>query len=1019
MNKTQRISLLAVLLLPALAASPLVDMVDAAEEAAFAPRQWWLVGPYACYSAADFEANEAIENAPNEHGDQWNRVIGMGGRELRTTVVEGEPAGRVDLDNCFGPVPANVCAYAGVLIRAEKAGTVTATLTAAGPVRWFLNNKLVAESKQAGVQKTEMTLAAGRNCLLAKCWKTGSAWNVGCTLEGLALTTETVPATVQPVKPLTGRRNVALWSEGSKVAVSSIVVRGFPVNERGLNALNDGRLDTGWTSLEVDQMPQWAWVRFPGLRKIDEVVVHAASEARRPLELVGEYTDDGGATFKNLFRVTDPKELSIRVKFPAVVTDNVRIRVDRAAVPATSGFEMAQLTEIEVFGEDAVGQGSLAMVATEPKENLSSRLETDKNFKPTIEAGAAVTTVSTPWYRVALDQARPRIAQLQLDSLGKGAFTINLLQRSGAIPLLAPLFDRPAFLTEGGLKWDGNVARYPAVTVAPGVKLQMALRFREKSFDLELTTVSARSVPLDGGVFRFDLDFRQTPTTFFGRSTDRASFVALPSYIHAPDAGTFYVTQSGDATILRQRSSADEFGLEARQFMNIAPRDGLLPAGMWRSTLHFHVVSPRPFPEITAKEPRLDDLPRYALNIAQWEPSRRVLINNVVSVPCPLSLQFYAEMAVYAPVLQDGVSLMDLVIPSVDGYLNGACRHIYGEDLKVEASGWVGCSLETPGFLINSAWYAIHTVGGKPLLERWLPHLEAIAGHLEAHDTDGDGIVDSVEHIHWFDTYNLPPGVKEAHSTAVNYDAFRHLAELEELAGHSDKAAHFRARAKLIKDNYLKMFFNPETGVIGGWRDKEGKLHDRMFPWVNAYAICAGLVDDELAKSILTKFLAKMKEIGFTQYQFGLPTNLLPMQKDDWSRRAFGWQDYMNGGITPPYSHYFIMALYQHGYREEAERMLWAQVGSFDKGTFNAGVGIAYMPRRNPVGSAFFRWDGSSAIGEGYIPENWHAYASIFEVHYGIRFDQNGYSLEPWSPLKGKTLPCNMPVMGKIQKTME
>ena len=46
-----------------------------------------------------------------------------------------------------------------------------------------------------------------------------------------------------------------------------------------------------------------------------------------------------------------------------------------------------------------------------------------------------------------------------------------------------------------------------------------------------------------------------------------------------------------------------------------------------------------------------------------------------------------------------------------------------------------------------------------------------------------------------------------------------------------------------------------------------------------------GLVDDELAKRILTKCLRQMKEIGFTQYQFGLPTNLLPMQPADWSSR--------------------------------------------------------------------------------------------------------------------------------------
>ena len=95
-----------------------------AEGAVFVPRQWWLVGPYACYSAADFEANEAIENARNsgDGGNEWNRVIGMGGRELRPVVVAGESTGMLDLQAVLGPVPTNVCAYAGFRVRAKKRG---------------------------------------------------------------------------------------------------------------------------------------------------------------------------------------------------------------------------------------------------------------------------------------------------------------------------------------------------------------------------------------------------------------------------------------------------------------------------------------------------------------------------------------------------------------------------------------------------------------------------------------------------------------------------------------------------------------------------------------------------------------------------------------------------------------------------------------------------------------------------------------------------------------------------------
>ena len=1010
-----------------------------------APSTWWVLGPFPRYDQAMFETNEPMENASNNRqgANEWNRAIAVGGRELRMRQVGGAEPGLLNLASACGGSAQYACSYAGVRVRAEKAdGNATATLSASGPVRWFFNNVLVAEGKENGVWKVTLPMKVGWNSLLAKSWNpTGSAdWAVKCQMDS-STPLEWEPAVLAPTpaKPAAGRRNVALWSEGSRVAVSSIVWRGCAINERGLSMLNDG-LKPGspggggaaWNSHEVDGLPQWAWVRFPGMRTIDSVVIYCGGKERGPIDLAGEYSVDGGATFKTLFEIKDAKpnskDASLRAEFPAVASDNVRIRITRAEKPSTSAFATAQLTEVEVYGDNTLGNGSMALVDAVQGLNASSELKPKGDFKPQINEQKTQVEFSTPWYRVALDRLRPRIAQLALDSLGKGEFKIALLRNAGAMTLVSPMFDPAPFPNDGALQIDGNVARYPTVTVAPGVTMAVALRFHEKSFELELSTASGRSLPLSGGVFRFDLDFWQTPTSFFGRATDPAHFVTLPCYIHAPDAGTFRVTQSGDGAIFRQAPSADDFNLSAMQLMDIAPWPqgstsyGRIPTQTWRTTLRFDVESLQPFPGFVASEPRLKGLPRYALNIAQWMPGKKVLSNNVVSTNCPLSLQFYAEMGLYAPRLQDGLEVMDLVTASVDRYLDGLGGHLYWQGVKVEVTPpgkWHG-SLETGGFMLNSAWYAVHTVGGKPLIERWLPRLEALAGHLEAHDTDGDGIVDSGDGGHWFDTYNLSAGVKEAHSSAVNYEAFMHLAELETSAGRKEQAAHYRQRAQLIKDNYLKVFFNPETGVIGGWRDKEGKLHDPIFPWVNGYAICAGLVDDKLANQILDRLFAQMKKIGFTQFQYGLPTNLIPLQADEWNHHGVrGWQEYMNGSITPPYSNYVIMALYKMGRREQAEELLWPQIASFDKGTFNSGVAIPYMRRRNPVGSAFYVWDGSRANGEGYLPENWHAYAGIFAGHFGIHFDETGYSLEPWSPLKGKRVPCGLPVMGKIQEFMQ
>lgn len=58
------------------------------------------------------ETNETACNN-TERGNEWNRVIGMGGRELRTTVVDRAPAVLLDLDNCLTRSPAAMAMTAG------------------------------------------------------------------------------------------------------------------------------------------------------------------------------------------------------------------------------------------------------------------------------------------------------------------------------------------------------------------------------------------------------------------------------------------------------------------------------------------------------------------------------------------------------------------------------------------------------------------------------------------------------------------------------------------------------------------------------------------------------------------------------------------------------------------------------------------------------------------------------------------------------------------------------------------
>jgi hypothetical protein len=47
------------------------------------------------------------------------------------------------------------------------------------------------------------------------------------------------------------------------------------------------------------------------------------------------------------------------------------------------------------------------------------------------------------------------------------------------------------------------------------------------------------------------------------------------------------------------------------------------------------------------------------------------------------------------------------------------------------------------------------------------------------------------------------------------------------------------------------------------------------------------------------------------------------------------------------------------------------------------------------------------------LPENWGCVVALFNGHYGIGFDENGYYLEPWSPLQGQKVKLDLPYMGK------
>ena len=108
----------------------------------------------------------------------------------------------------------------------------------------------------------------------------------------------------------------------------------------------------------------------------------------------------------------------------------------------------------------------------------------------------------------------------------------------------------------------------------------------------------------------------------------------------------------------------------------------------------------------------------------------------------------------------------------------------------------------------------------------------------------------------------------------------------------------------------------------------------------------------------MDKLLAKMKEVGYDKFNMGLPGNLITVALKDYVHKAAnpqfggglpdnsdGFQNYENGGAT--------------GRKEEADRILFAMLGEYDRCGFEGRDAKGRSPD-------WRRWDGTATGGEGY-----------------------------------------------------
>jgi hypothetical protein len=582
--------------------------------------------------------------------------------------------------------------------------------------------------------------------------------------------------------------------------------------------------------------------------------------------------------------------------------------------------------------------------------------------------------------RVELAQDQPAFMVLAVDSLGKNKLSVSAL-RPPAKPQGAYELHRVGSTFEYRPSGDHTPA-------PPGWTFEFSAR------QIHLRSHFAGGNPPPPLVLNFNSQINHA--TLLGLINDDGS-VRLPALLHLPDQGTFRITSS-PAKGLALGYDALRHAVDPSPSRPTSRPEGdyvkvtfpAASAGTPDIDYNLEVVAIYPGPPELARDPRFDGFRRNWLNIFQLNPRLRVLANHAASDPCAFTLFEYSSMAVRTPPLAPGLTALDMIRQSLDRYLSG--MKVYGiagvqpdvpydfldsyPSLLIAASDYVQASKD-------NAWLKNNYTG----LRGWATKMLAM-------DRDGKGLMEyplsgnsgswpeelTVRPANWWDTIGF--GHEDAYSNALAYHALLGMAEMARRADRPEDAQLYTSRAQKIRSVYLDTFYNPATGVLAGWRSADGKLHDYYFLFVNSVAITYGLVPSDKANQIMDRLLAKMKEVGYSQFEYGLPGNLVPIRREDYAHHELSWgggekedgsdgfQIYENGGATGDYAYFTLQALYQLGRHADADAILFPLLKGYEKGGFQ-GFG--------PTGKSYDwkSWDGSPHGYEGFLVDNYQALLAV------------------------------------------
>jgi hypothetical protein len=569
-----------------------------------------------------------------------------------------------------------------------------------------------------------------------------------------------------------------------------------------------------------------------------------------------------------------------------------------------------------------------------------------------------------------LSATAPELLSLNVDGLGQGRRGANIVNANKA---------------DGGYKASsfnsGGVHRVEYRCAAASDNSPAGWTFEFSGGRIVLTSEWSANFEPAPLVLRFNLS--QVHSTVLGLFS-KDGLLATPALMHFPGQGSMRLT-----------ASVPGIGLTYASDRPKSTATLSLPGATFeRKRIAYTLDVTAIYPDMAgiAGDPRFDAFRRNWLDALQLNPSLQALANNTASDSCAFCYYEFADIAALTPPLAEGLTALDIVRQTLDRMLAGG----YAYGLPAVPDHPTTSSDTFPSMVIAAA-NCVRDGRSDAWLARNYDGIRGWAESMLATDTDGDGLIKycvsgnsgswpdgfpKLRPSNWWDTIGF--GHEDAYANALAYRALRNMVMLARKLGKTTDAARYQAAANKLRDVFYQRFYNPETGVLGGWRSADGQLHDYYFLWVNGIAIHYGLVSKSQANEIMDKLMAKMKEVGYDKFRMGLPGNLVTVALKDYAHKtpdgrygggvlpdnSDGFQNYENGGATGSFAFFTLAALYDLGRKAEADEILLAMLSEYDRSGFE---GKDAKGRSND----WRRWDGTPMGYEGFLTDNYYALLAV------------------------------------------